>query len=141
MADAIGVAVRREIAVRAQHRCEYCLMPEAWLLAGCEVDHVISRKHGGLSDSANLAWSCERCNRAKGTDVGSVIGSPQTFVRLFNPRIDDWRQHFHLVGAMIEPLTESGEATVRLLRFNSPDRLLQRQALQRAGQYPTGENP
>ena len=73
MAESIAAALRREVARRAQHRCEYCLMPEDLLLAGCEVDHVISRKHGGLSDSANLALSCERCNRAKGTDVkGSV---------------------------------------------------------------------
>ncbi|MDO8545171.1 MAG: HNH endonuclease signature motif containing protein [Opitutaceae bacterium] len=48
MAELIGAALRREVASRAQYRCEYCLMPEAYLLAGCEVDHVISRKHGGL---------------------------------------------------------------------------------------------
>ncbi len=141
MADAIGAALRREIAARARYRCEYCLMPEAWLLAGCEVDHVISRKHGGLSDSANLAWSCERFNRAKGTDVGSVTGSQPTLVRLFNPRIDSWPQHFRLVGPVIEPITEIGEANVRHLRFNFPDRALQRRVLQQAAHYPIIETP
>jgi hypothetical protein len=108
------------------------------LFAGCEVDHVISRKHGGLTDLANLALSCERCNRAKGTDVGSVVGAEQTFVRLFNPRIDAWHAHFRLRGPTIEPLTEIGEATVRLLRLNAPDRVIQREALQRIGVYPAG---
>ena len=111
MAENISAALRREVAGRAQYRCEYCLMPEYLLLAGCEVDHVISRKHGGLSDSANLALSCERCNRAKGSDVGSVLGSDGHFTRLFNPRIDAWPQHFCLTGALIEPLTEIGQAT------------------------------
>lgn len=111
-------------------------MAEAELFAGCEVDHVISRKHGGVTDLANLALSCERCNRAKGTDVGSVIGPENRFVRLFNPRIDTWHTHFRFDGARIESLTEIGEATVRLLRLNAPDRVLQRQALQQIGVYP-----
>jgi hypothetical protein len=136
MAESIAVALRREVARRAQYRCEYCLMPEHLLLAGCEVDHVISRKHGGLSDSANLALSCERCNRAKGTDVGSVVGSEGRFVRLFNPRIDAWSEHFSLAGGLIKPMSEIGQATVRVLRLNSPDRVLQRQVLQRASLYP-----
>ena len=136
MAESIGLAVRREVARRAGARCEYCRMPETELFAGCEVDHVISRKHGGVTDLANLALSCERCSRAKGTDVGSVVGPERRFVRLFNPRIDTWHTHFRLDGARIEPLTDIGEATVRLLRLNAPDRLLQRQALQQIRIYP-----
>ncbi len=111
-------------------------MPEVELLAGCEVDHIISRKHGGLTDLANLALSCERCNRAKGTDVGSVSGEPHRFVRLFNPRIDRWEDHFRLEVGRIEPLTEIGGVTVRLLQFNAPDRPLQRRSLQQVGAYP-----
>lgn len=137
MAEAISDALRREVASRGKYSCEYCLMPESQLLAGCEVDHVISRKHGGLSDSANLAYCCERCNRAKGTDVGSVIGSQKRFVRLFNPRIDSWHEHFRLTGAVIEPLSEIGEATVIVLRFNWSDRVLQRRVLQQSMLYPT----
>jgi hypothetical protein len=136
MADNVNPTLRREVARRARFRCEYCLMPEAYLLAGCEVDHVISRKHGGLSDSANLAYCCERCNRAKGADIGSVVGPQQQFVRLFNPRIDSWSEHFRLTGAVIEPRTAIGEATAFVLRFNSPDRVLQRHVLQQISAYP-----
>ena len=71
-------------------------MPEWALLAGCEVDHVISRKHGGITDLFNLAFSCARCNRAKGTDVGSISRSTGAFVRFFNPRIEPWQEHFTL---------------------------------------------
>jgi hypothetical protein len=137
MAETVSAALRRQIAERAQFRCEYCLMPESELFAGCEVDHIISRKHGGLTDSANLAFSCERCNRAKGSDVGSMIGTDCYLVRLFNPRIDYWHQHFRLVGALIEPLSDIGTVTVRLLRLNAPDRVLQRHVLQQVKLYPT----
>jgi hypothetical protein len=111
-------------------------MPEAELLAGCEVDHIISHKHGGLTDLANLAFCCERCNRTKGTDVGSVSGAEGTFIRFFNPRIDRWADHFRLNGASIESLTEVGEVTARLLRLNAPDRVLQRASLQQVDAYP-----
>ncbi len=72
MADAISQQLRREVWARAGDRCEYCLMDEAVLVWGCEVDHIVSRKHGGATELSNLAFSCARCNRAKGTDIGSV---------------------------------------------------------------------
>lgn len=136
MANDITPALRRAVTERAGSCCEYCRMPEAELLAGCEVDHIISRKHGGLTDLANLALSCERCNRAKGTDVATVLGVPQKVTRLFNPRIDGWAEHFGLENGRIISRTEIGEATMKVLRFNAPDRIVQRQVLQQAGAYP-----
>jgi hypothetical protein len=44
MADVISQQLRREIRARAGGRCEYCLMDEALLVWGCEVDHILSRK-------------------------------------------------------------------------------------------------
>ena len=55
MAEAISQQLRHEIRVRAYGRCEYCLVLEALLLAGCEVDHIVSRKHGGTTELSNLA--------------------------------------------------------------------------------------
>ncbi len=54
----------------------------------------------------------------------------ERFMADFGARLDT------LAGALIEPLTEIGEATVRVLRFNLPDRVLQRRVLQQAGRYP-----
>jgi len=133
MAESISPQLRREVRVRAGNRCEYCLIPEALLLAGCEVDHVISRKHGGGTESSNLALSCARCNRAKGTDIGSLHSTTGTFVRLFNPRIDTWDDHFISEGNGISGKTPIGEVTVALLRLNSEERLLERGFLQRSG--------
>jgi len=113
-------------------------MPEAVLLAGCEVDHIISRKHGGITGASDLALSCARCKRAKGTDVGSVWPERGEFTRLFNPRIDRWTEHFALEGARIIGRTEIGIATARLLRLNDDERVLERLLLQRLGDYPGG---
>jgi hypothetical protein len=136
MADAISPQLRRETRARAGGRCEYCLMAEALLVWGCEVDHIISRKHGGTSEPSNLALSCARCNRAKGTDIGSVHPESEELVRLFNPRRDRWDEHFRIDGPRIVGLTLIGQVTVSLLQFNQDERLLERDLLQRAGKYP-----
>jgi hypothetical protein len=116
-------------------RCEYCLIHEHDTAFPHEVDHVISRQHGGETAPENLAYACMICNRFKGTNVGSVdvLGS---FVRLFNPRTDKWEHHFRLEGAVIQPLTPAGEATARLLRLNAAERVIERNLLQRFDHYP-----
>jgi hypothetical protein len=106
------------------------------LLAGCEVDHVISRKHGGITDVANLAWSCARCNRAKGTDIGSVDPISGAFTRLFNPRIDVWGDHFVVEHGLLVGQTGVGRATIRLLRLNADERVQERRLFQALGDYP-----
>jgi len=119
MAENIGAELRREIRSRSGARCEYCLMPERLLMAGCEADHIISRKHGGPTELGNLAMACTRCNRYKGTDVGSVHPVTGEFVRLFNPRLDRWEDHFRLAGALFQGLTPIGDVTISLLNLTT----------------------
>lgn len=133
MVDAISQQLRREIRARAGGRCEYCRIHEDLLLAGCEVDHIVSRKHGGATELSNLALSCARCNRAKGTDIGSIHPASGAFTRLFNPRMDRWDENFVIDGPRIVGLTPVGQVTVALLRFNDDERLLERILLHQAG--------
>jgi hypothetical protein len=100
------------------------------------VDHAISRKHGGQTGAANLAWSCARCNRAKGTDIGSIVPETGQFPRLFNPRADRWAEHFTLDGARLTGKPAIGRVTIPLLRLNDDERVLERMWLQRLGEYP-----
>jgi hypothetical protein len=104
---------------------------------GCQVDHIISEKHGGATVLENLALACATCNRAKGSDVGSVVTGTGSFVRFFNPRIDRWSDHFTLRAVEIVPLTAIGQVTERILQMNSIDRLLERGELEAAGRYPS----
>jgi hypothetical protein len=140
----ISAELRRQVIARADHLCEYCLIHEEDTFFGCEVDHIISEKHGGPTGADNLAYACLFCNRNKGSDVGSIV-PPLTsgrFSRFFNPRTDAWSEHFTLDevdGITIRPLTEVGGVTARIFGFNSGERLLERQALRDVGRYPIAE--
>ena len=124
----IGTVLRRLVAQRAGTRCEYCLINEADTFLGCQVDHIISEKHGGPTTPENLAYACAFCNQRKGSDIAS-LASDGTLVRLFNPRTDAWTEHFALVGVVIQARTPIAEVTARLLGFNTAERLLEREAL------------
>src|SRR5439155_25344753 len=136
MARWISAELRQAIADRANLLCEYCLIAEVDTFYGCEVDHIVSIKHGGSSESDNLAYACALCNRAKGSDVGSISASGE-FTRFFNPRTDRWVEHFHLEQAMIRPLGTIGEVTARILCFNDSARLHEREEMIRFGKYPS----
>ena len=128
--------MRRFVAERAAYRCEYCLLKEDDSYSSHQIDHIISRKHGGQSDSENLAYACLRCNAWKGSDVGSVDPETGAFASLFNPRRQRWDDHFVLRVAVIEPLTAEGKATARLLKLNLDKRVVERQLLAAVGRYP-----
>jgi hypothetical protein len=129
----ISAELRRLVRARAQERCEYCLVPEAATFATHAVDHVVAEKHGGQTDSANLALSCAPCNLRKGSDLTSIDPESGAIVPLFHPRRERWRDHFRLKNGRLEPLTPTGRVTVQLLQLNHPDRVEERGLLVKAG--------
>lgn len=129
----IPVALRRQVFERAKGCCEYCLIPNLVAFAPHEIDHIIAEKHGGLTESQNLALACTLCNKYKGSDLASVDPETSEIVPLYNPRQDQWNQHFLLNGAEFVPLTATGRVTVRLLQLNRFDRIEERQLLLQAG--------
>ncbi|MBI2366387.1 MAG: HNH endonuclease [Deltaproteobacteria bacterium] len=137
MSSYINAALRQLVATRVDFLCEYCLIHEEDTFFGCEVDHIISEKHGGQTEAENLAYACAFCNRSKGSDVGSLVQRTGAFVRFFNPRTDLWADHFALVGVTIIALSDVGEVTARILDLNNSERLFERQALQVIGKYPS----
>jgi hypothetical protein len=72
LAPPIDEQLRGFVAKRAAYRCEYCLIHEDDSFSKHQIDHIVSRKHGGSSDEANLAFACVRCNAWKGTDIAAV---------------------------------------------------------------------
>jgi hypothetical protein len=139
MSSYISALLRRQAAERAQFLCEYCLIHEVDTFYGCQVDHIISEKHGGSSDLTNLAYACAPCNQAKGSDIGSLSTESNDLTRFFSPRIDRWSEHFQLVDISIVGTTPIGEATARILGFNAKPRIAERKLLQRFGKYPSSE--
>ncbi len=96
----VPTAVRDLVYARAKGCCEYCLISEEVSFAMHQIDHVIAEKHGGLTIEENLALSCVLCNKHKGSDIASIDETGEV-VPLFNPRRDDWSEHFSVDGMAI----------------------------------------
>lgn len=121
--------VRRLVAERANYYCEYCGIHRSDAFFGFQIDHVISLKHGGTTLIENLAYSCFPCNNNKGSDIGSMLLPDQTFIRLFNPRTDTWAEHFEIKQGVFIAKTLEAEATIKILKINDKNRVLERNVL------------
>jgi hypothetical protein len=132
----IPESIRRLVVTRAKNRCEYCLIPQQSKLFSFEVDHIIAEKHRGATHERNLCLSCIDCNRYKGSDFASFDPDTEAVALLFNPRKDQWIDHFRLDGAVIRGLTPQGRVTVFLLHMNDEERVYERTLLIEAGYYP-----
>jgi len=139
MTSYVSAELRRLVELRAYFLCEYCLIHAEDTYLGCHVDHIIAEKHGGLTHAENLSLACAFCNRAKGSDLGSIATSTGQLTRFYHPRSDLWREHFQLDGIHIRPRTDIGQVTATILEFNADERLFEREALQRIGRYPPVE--
>jgi hypothetical protein len=123
------------VSERANYRCEYCgLRQQHEPLVKFHVEHIIAQFHGGLSELSNLALACFNCNVYKGTNLAGIDPDSNHLERLFNPRLDDWQEHFEHVGARIVGKTAIGRTTVWLLEMNSDERVGLRQELLDGGE-------
>ncbi len=131
--------LRRKVIARAGSRCEYCLIHQDDSISSHQVDHVIADKHGGLTSLENLALSCMTCNLRKSSDLASIDPESGVIVALFNPRTQNWQDHFEINGVSIDGVTAEGRTTAHFLQLNSPERLAERIELAAAGRFPPGD--
>jgi hypothetical protein len=136
MTETVSTSLRQLVSERADGRCEYCLLPQTVAAHKHEPDHIIPRQHDGETTADNLALACFRCNRYKGYNVGSYDPETGELVAFYNPRKQEWANHFRLEGATIIPLTREGRVTVKMLHFNDADRVEERERLMAVNLYP-----
>jgi hypothetical protein len=115
--------LRELVRDRAGNRCEYCRLPQWCVAATFHVEHIVARQHGGADEADNLALACDRCNFLKGTNLTAIDPMTRAVVRLFNPRTQQWREHFTQAEFQLVGLTDCGRATVQLLSMNSEPRV------------------
>ncbi len=121
---------RQSVRERGGDRCEYCrLRQENAPLWRHQIEHVIPIKHGGTDDLDNLAWTCVRCNLSRGSNLSGIDSVTGQVVVLFNPREQNWQDHFSFDGANIVGQTSTGRATVAVLNMNEARRLELRKEL------------
>ena len=114
---------------RAGRRCEYCQVPQANDRLPFEIDHIIARKHHGLTRADNLSLTCFACNNHKGPNVAGVDPKTKMVVPLFNARRHKWHVHFRWAGAVLVGKTPIGRATIDVLEMNLDYRIDFRQGL------------
>ena len=121
--------VLRLVWLRARNCCEYCRRPQSCDETPFQIDHVIARKHGGGDDPRNLALPCMACNNDKGPNIAGLDPWTGHLVRLFDPRTDQWSEHFVWDGPTLQGMTPIGRATVTVLAINIPFRVELRNSL------------
>ena len=136
MSRYISKSLKRKVVERAIWRCEYCRIHENDSFLPFEIDHIVSLKHGGGNEETNLAYACPHCNQHKGTDLTTFLESYQDIVSLFNPRLHVWTEHFETKEGEILPKSRIAEATIKLLKFNAPEKLIIRKILMEIGLWP-----
>ena len=119
---------KRRVRERAGNRCEYCgLHQDHSPLAALQIEHITARKHLGTDELDNLALACIDCNLSKSSNLAGLDPETGMLTELFNPRRQNWVDHFDRVGALIIGRTAIGRTTVQVLNINSDDQLALRQ--------------
>jgi 5-methylcytosine-specific restriction endonuclease McrA len=115
---------RTRVRERAAYRCEYCQThQDDSPLAALHIEHIRPIKHGGTDDEENLCLACIDCNLHKGSNLTGIDPETDAVTLLFNPRQQQWGDHFRWDGIRILSETAVGRATIRVLCMNSDERL------------------
>lgn len=139
---------RQLVRQRANSLCEYCHSPE-WLSADrFTLDHLEPKSLGGSDNPNNLVLACRRCNERRYNFRVGIDPQTQQERPLFNPRQQQWAEHFIWIadGLKILAISPTGRATCSRLDLNDEchsDGFIQevRQFWVQAGWRPPTEDP
>ncbi|MBI3762261.1 MAG: HNH endonuclease, partial [Chloroflexi bacterium] len=90
----VPATLRRRIREQAQYRCGYCLRTEELAGERMTLEHIRPEARGGSTIERNLWLACRRCNEYKGSQTHADDPLTAKRVRLFNPRLQTWAEHF-----------------------------------------------
>ena len=123
---------------QARHRCGYCLRSEELMGMPMTIEHIIPEALGGTTTEENLWLACPSCNQFKGTQIQAYDPQSGKKVKLFNPRLQVWNEHFAWSsdGTQIRGKTAGGRATVIALQMNNPEIIVTRRLWVSVGWWP-----
>lgn len=134
--SSIPVALRRLVIQRADNRCEYCGISQTGQVATFHIDHVVPSVAGGETSVENLALACVSCSLRKGARQKIEDPVAGDRVLIFNPRQQDWKEHFSWHDVQVVGLTKVGRATVEALDLNRPTMVAIRSEEALLGRHP-----
>jgi hypothetical protein len=115
---AVPASLRKRVARRAKHRCEYCGLSKAGQAATFHVDHIVPQVAGGESSLDNLALACVYCSLRKGARQTARDPKSGRSARLFHPREHSWNHHFRWMDCRLNGITAIGRSTIGALNLN-----------------------
>jgi hypothetical protein len=134
----ISAALRLRVAETSRFRCGCCLTSRHIIGPLLEIDHIIPESRGGTHDEDNLVLACPMCNGHKADKVEATDPDTQVTVALFNPRRQQWHEHFEWIedGTVVRGKTATERATVATLLMNHPYTVLARSLWVSVGWHP-----
>ncbi|GAB4344348.1 MAG: hypothetical protein OHK0047_37310 [Leptolyngbyaceae cyanobacterium] len=132
----IPASLRRLVIERANNRCEYCGISQIGQVATFHIDHIVPVVAGGETTADNLALACVSCSLRKGARQELEDLETGETVSVFNPRQQDWKQHFAWNGVEMVGLTPTGRATITALNLNRETMLAIRAEEELLGRHP-----
>jgi hypothetical protein len=145
----INDIVRQLVRQRAKYLCEYCHSSEKANATRFTMDHILPQSLGGSDDSENLALACQRCNERHYNFIAGIDPQTKEIIPLFNPRQQQWVDHFIWTadGIRILGISPTGRSTCNRLdinddRYDEDDSIrAARRLWVQAGWHPPQEDP
>lgn len=138
MAKSKSDDLKETVKTRANGCCEYCKSQERFSSTPFSKEHILPSSKGGSDELSNFALSCQGCNNHKYNHVAAIDPVTGRVAPLFNPRTQDWHQHFiwsvdctSMIG-----ITPTGRATIEKLKLNRPGLVNLRRELFKNKKHP-----
>lgn len=135
MSELSWAETRRRVRDRADGCCEYCQSCEHNTGQAAHIEHIDPDAGDSLD---NLCLACANCNLSKATATNALDPETNTIVALFNPRTQQWIDHFEWrrESLYIVGLTPTGRATIIRLKMNQDRVVRARRNWVRSGNHP-----
>jgi hypothetical protein len=110
-------------------------VPETVASFAFSIKITLHSRHSGTEDLSNLALACGRCNAHKGCNLTGLDPVSGEIIRLFDPRSQNWSNHFQMEGSVIVGRTAIGRVTIHVLSMNASRRRRLRARLIENGEW------
>jgi 5-methylcytosine-specific restriction endonuclease McrA len=94
VSDYVSERLKIKIRQQADDRCGYCQSLQKYVWGTLEIEHIIPKSKGGSNDQQNLWLACRPCNLYKSDQTHGIDPITEENSALFNPRTQQWREHF-----------------------------------------------
>ena len=129
---------KEEVLRRSHDACEYCQSQLKFSVQPFSVEHIIPCGHNNRTVLGNLVLACQGCSTYKYSKIEGFDKISKKTVALYNPRRDEWYEHFAWNDDFTEVigLTPQARATIETLQLNREGLVSSRRILYSVGEHP-----